>query len=412
MNFSNNKRSLVALLWIVFTDSLGWGLAFSVFAALFFNHQASFLASSVSDTTRHIVYESLLGIYSFFMFFFAPIIGGFSDRYGRKPALNVSMLGLSIGFIASALGCFYNNFAFLIFGRIISGMTAGSLSVAQAAVVDMSTPETKSFYLSAVVFANCLGFSFGPMLGRLFLDSQFAPIGTITFLIGAAMSLTGFFLILFFFKETLELNNTNKKINLLADFANIKTAFCKPILNKYLFSFLCAMLAYCLFFSNLPVFLHRLSLANPVNTGYILSCLVISLSLSTLLGGKYIFERFEKTKVVRNMQLFQLVIYFLIAMCFQNLKLNVLLFAMVSICFGLIYIGLLTAISDVTSKDWQGRVMGVIASISSLTWGIGSFLSGWLDHYSPSAALFFCAALILGSLAVLHRLNFKMRWHK
>lgn len=402
MRLMKNNRSLIALLWVVFTDSLGWGLAFSVFVSLFFSHKSPFLPLDTLDSTRHLVYEALLGLYSFFMFFFAPIIGGLSDRYGRKPALNISMLGLTIGFISSALGCFFSNLLFLIFGRIISGMTAGSLSVAQAAVVDMSTPETKSFYLSAVVLANCLGFSCGPVLGRFFLETSFAPVGTVTFLIGGAMSLAGFFLISMFFKETHTVTNTTNKLNVLTDFANIKIAFCKPALNKHLVSFSCSMLAYTLFFSNLPIFLHRLISASSVTTGYILSFLVICLSLSTLVGGKYLFERLDKVKLVRSMQFTQLLVFLLIPISSQSLGLYVIFFATVSICFGLIYIGLLTVISDVTASDWQGRVMGVVASVSSLTWGIGSLLSGWLDQFSVSSALFCCAALITVSLIVLN----------
>jgi MFS transporter, DHA1 family, tetracycline resistance protein len=410
MNLSKNKQNLTALLWVVFTDSLGWGLAFSVFAELFFNHQSLFISSNISDISRHFIYESLLGLYSFFMFFFAPVIGGLSDRYGRKPALNVSMIGLTIGFIASTLGCLYSSFTCLILGRIISGMTAGSLSVAQAAVVDMSTPKTKSFYLSSVILTNCLGFSFGPIFGHLFTESSFLPIGTMTFLIGTTMSLIGFILILLFFKETHNLEGKKNKLNILGDFSNIKTAFCKPRLNNYLLSFLGCMLAYCLFFSNLPIFLQRQSLTNNAGTGYILSLLVIALSFSILLGGKYILSKFEKVKVVFSMQLVQLGIYLMISLCLGSLGLNVILFAMISICLGLIYIGLITLISDATDADWQGRVMGVVASISSLTWGIGSLLSGWLDHFGSAAPLFFCVILMLGAAIVFNRLNLKVKF--
>jgi DHA1 family tetracycline resistance protein-like MFS transporter len=410
MSSLKSNRSLAALLWVVFTDSLGSGLAFSVFAALLFNHQSDFLSPSVPDSTRHVIYEALLGIYSFTMFFFAPVIGGLSDRFGRKPVLNLSMAGLTLGFFVNVLGCIYSNFTFLILGRVISGITAGSLSVAQAAVIDFSTPTSKSFYLSLIVLANCLGFSFGPVLGHFFMVSQFLPLGAMTFLVGSVMSLIGLLLIMFFFNETHTMSNKKNKLNLLADFANIKAAFVQPILGKYLLAFLCSMLAYCLFFSNLPIFLHNLSLTNSEVTGYILSSLVISLSLSTMLGGKYVFERFEKAKAVCFIQLVQLVIYGLVASCLRTLELNVLLFVMVSICFGLIYIGFLTIISDNTASDWQGRVMGVVASISSLNWGIASILSGWLDHYSASAALICCVLLMAGAVVTMNRVKSKLNY--
>src|SRR3990167_467431 len=121
----HNKKSIISLVWIVFTDSLGWGIAFSVFAALFFNPHSQFLPSIISNNARYMIYELVLAIYSVFMFFFAPIIGGISDHYGRKPGLKISMLGLTLGFILSSCGCYYGRLWILIIGRIISGMTAG-----------------------------------------------------------------------------------------------------------------------------------------------------------------------------------------------------------------------------------------------------------------------------------------------
>ena len=88
-------------MWVVFVDSLGSGLAFSVFALLFFDVQSSFFNIFTSDVARHTAYGALLGIYNFCMFCAAPVIGSLSDRYGRKSVLTLSMVGLIIGFLLS-----------------------------------------------------------------------------------------------------------------------------------------------------------------------------------------------------------------------------------------------------------------------------------------------------------------------
>ena len=100
MNIKN--ISLTSLIWVVFVDSMGWGIAFSVFAAFFLTDNVTILPATVSDASRYMLYEFLLAIYSFFMFFFAPVLGGIADRYGRKPGLKISMLGLTFGFILGA----------------------------------------------------------------------------------------------------------------------------------------------------------------------------------------------------------------------------------------------------------------------------------------------------------------------
>lgn len=393
-------KSIISLLWVVFTDSLGWGIAFSVFAVLFFNEQSTFLSSTMSNTSRYMVYEVLLAIYSIFMFFFAPVIGGISDHYGRKPGLNISMIGLTLGFVLSAVACYVSSLWLLIIGRSIAGITAGSSSVAQAAVVDLSDSKSKAFYLSLLSLSNCLGFSLGPVLGGLFVQSGNLPTGTVTFLIGAGISAVGLLGVMFFFKETYT-PEAGSKLNLLRDFTNIKIAFAKPILKDYLLAFLFSMLAFGLFFSNIPVFLNREFATSNSATGVMLSVQALFFSISLLLGGKYIFNYFDKAKVVIITQVIQLIVYLLISLCIQSYTLNYVLFSCISFFIGPIYLGLLTLISDATDKDWQGRVMGVVASLQSLTWGLGPLLCGGVNNFGAGIASLTCAMFVLTGLVIL-----------
>ena len=295
------KISLGSLIWVVFVDSMGWGIAFSVFAALFLTGKSTILPDTISDASRYMIYESLLAIYSVFMFFFAPVLGGVADRYGRKPGLKISMIGLTFGFLLGTMGCYWGALWLLVAGRIISGITAGSLSIAQAAAVDISTEKNKSFNLSVLMLANCLGFSLGPVLGDLLLNINFAPIGTMTFLIGAAMSTIGFFGIKFFFEETYTPVKTGEKLNrlnLIKDFANIKIAFSKPIVANYLMSLLFSMVAFGLFFSDIPIFIARQFYEYHAMTGTILSTEAIVFSITLMFGGKYLFAFYDKTRII------------------------------------------------------------------------------------------------------------------
>ncbi|MBS0350257.1 MAG: MFS transporter [Proteobacteria bacterium] len=406
------SKSLFSLLLVVLTDSLGWGIAFSVFAGLILNEHSSFLSLTMSHSSRYMLYEGLLAVYSFFMFFFAPVLGGVSDHYGRKPGLQISMAGLTIGFLLSALACYLKNLEILILGRIISGMTAGSLSVAQAAVVDVSTPQTKSAYLSILVLANCLGFSLGPILGGMLERIAVGPTGVTTFLFGAFMSFAGLISILFYFKETYVIDTQGKKLQILKDFSNIKIALLKPVVNYYLFSFLVSMVAYGLFFSNVPVFLHRLFASNSSTIGLVLGGFTFLLSISLLCGAKLIFNFFKEPIVVSATQLIQLVVYLLISLSIHSFVLNCVLFACISLTVALLYIGLLTMISNVTETDWQGRIMGVVASLFALNWGIGPLLAGFLNHYGLGAPFICSALLVAAGFAILRNKVFCNTLHK
>lgn len=400
-----NIASLSSLIWIVFVDSMGWGIAFSVFAALFFNEQSNILASTVSAQSRYMLYEFLLAIYSVFMFFFAPVLGGIADRFGRKPALVISVLGLTLGFILCALGCYWSTIWLLLLGRIISGITAGSLSVAQAAAVDVSTESNKAFNLSLMMFSNALGFSLGPVIGGLFVHSSFAPIGTTTFLIGAVMSIVGFLGIQLFFNETYVPSKQQDKFNIIKDFLNIKIAFGKPILKNYLYSVLFSMIGFGLFFSNIPIFLSRQFDANSTTTGSILSAEAIVFSVALMFGGKFLFAIFKKINVVITTQLLQFLAYALLAFSVKSYVINVVLFTLISASTGIMYIGLLTLISDNAEADWQGRIMGVVAALSSVTWGVGPLLTGAANHFGIGIAFVLSSMLVISALVVLQSLN-------
>lgn len=90
-----------------------------------------------------------------------PILGRASDRLGRKPVLLVSQCGTLVAFLI--LG-FANSLPMLFIGRIIDGLTAGNLSIAQAYISDVTTPEnrTRSFALIGIAFGT--GFLIGPAI--------------------------------------------------------------------------------------------------------------------------------------------------------------------------------------------------------------------------------------------------------
>ena len=101
----------------------------------------------------------LISTYAFCQLIAGPILGRMSDRMGRRPLLLVSQLGTFIGFLILA----YANALWIIFlSRVIDGLTAGNLSLAQAYISDVTKPEerAKSFALIGIAFG--MGFLIGP----------------------------------------------------------------------------------------------------------------------------------------------------------------------------------------------------------------------------------------------------------
>jgi len=93
-----------------------------------------------------------------------PILGRLSDRHGRKPVLMLSQIGTCVGLLLMGLS---NRLEWLFVGRMLDGLTAGNLSIAQAYIADVTLPEhrTKSFALIGIAFG--LGFLVGPAASGL-----------------------------------------------------------------------------------------------------------------------------------------------------------------------------------------------------------------------------------------------------
>src|SRR5262245_42618186 len=142
------KKSLLSIFLIVVVDVLGLTIILPLLP---------FYAESLGATPR--VVGLLVSAYAICQLIAGPPLGHLSDRIGRRPVLLVSQVGTCIGFLILA----HANTLWLVFlARIIDGLTAGNLTVAQAYIADVTDPEnrTKSFGYIGISFG--LGFLVGP----------------------------------------------------------------------------------------------------------------------------------------------------------------------------------------------------------------------------------------------------------
>ncbi|CAN5449942.1 tetracycline resistance MFS efflux pump [soil metagenome] len=98
-----------------------------------------------------------------------PFLGRLSDKYGRKPVLMLSQFGTFVGFIMLGLA---NSLPIIFLSRIIDGATAGNLTIAQAAIADVTPPEGRARAFGVIGIAFGLGFLIGPAI-----SAALAPFG-------------------------------------------------------------------------------------------------------------------------------------------------------------------------------------------------------------------------------------------
>ena len=145
-----NKR-LLNIGLIVLIDMLGFALVVPLLA--FF-----------ADTFGATPFQTglLVASYAAMQMISAPILGRISDRFGRRPVFLISILGTFIGFLI--LG-FANSLWMLFVSRILSGLTAGNISVAQAYIADVTDEKNRARGMGMLGAAFGIGFILGPALG-------------------------------------------------------------------------------------------------------------------------------------------------------------------------------------------------------------------------------------------------------
>jgi DHA1 family tetracycline resistance protein-like MFS transporter len=110
----------------------------------------------------------LLGAsYSMFQFFFAPLWGRLSDRFGRRPILLMSLLGSTISYLVFGYATITRSVILLLFARCFQGAFAANISAAQAYIADVTTPEKRAVGMGLIGAAFGIGFIIGPAVGGL-----------------------------------------------------------------------------------------------------------------------------------------------------------------------------------------------------------------------------------------------------
>jgi MFS transporter, DHA1 family, tetracycline resistance protein len=131
-------------------------------------------------------------VWAAMQFLFAPLLGALSDRFGRRPVILLSCLGLGLDYIVMALA---PTVGWLFVGRIVSGITASSFATSFAYIADVTPPDERAGKFGMLSAAFGIGFILGPavggLLGAIGLRAPFWAAGALS-LVGAAY---GFFVL-------------------------------------------------------------------------------------------------------------------------------------------------------------------------------------------------------------------------
>ncbi|KIO77771.1 MFS transporter [Pedobacter lusitanus] len=211
---ASQKKSAIGFIFItLLIDFTGFGIIIPVLPKLIEQLTGGGLSLAA-------VYGGWLTIsYSIMQFISAPILGGLSDRFGRRPVLLASLFGLGVDYIFLA---FAPTIAWLFVGRIFAGITGASFTTAMAYIADVSTPEKRAQNFGLIGAAFGIGFIVGPVIGGVF--SQFGL--RVPFIISAVLALINWLYGYFILPESLAKENRRsfdwKRANPVGSLLHIK----------------------------------------------------------------------------------------------------------------------------------------------------------------------------------------------
>ena len=150
------KAALVFIFVTVLIDILAFGLIFPVLPHLLMQFVGN-------DMVRAVHWVGVFGVlFAAIQFFCSPVQGALSDRFGRRPVILLSCLGLGVDFIFMAVA---QSLPWLLVGRVVSAMFSASFTTANAYIADVTEPSKRAQAFGMIGAAFGLGFIIGPAIG-------------------------------------------------------------------------------------------------------------------------------------------------------------------------------------------------------------------------------------------------------
>ncbi len=158
---ASRGAAVIFIFVTILLDTLALGIIIPILPKLI----ESFVDNDTANAAR--IFGLFGTAWALMQFFFSPILGALSDRFGRRPVVLLSNFGLSLDYVLMALA---PTLSWLFLGRVISGITTASISTAYAYIADITAPEKRAEVFGKIGVAFGAGFILGPALGGLLGD--------------------------------------------------------------------------------------------------------------------------------------------------------------------------------------------------------------------------------------------------
>ncbi|MBK7171775.1 MAG: TCR/Tet family MFS transporter [Bacteroidales bacterium] len=377
----NNRKPALGFIFItLLLDVIGFGIIIPVIP----KYISHLLGSDLSNAS---IYSGwLMFSFSIMQFIFAPILGGLSDRYGRRPVLLVSLFGFGLNYILLA---FAPSIGWLFLGRILAGICGASFTTASAYVADISSPEKRTQNFGLIGAAFGLGFIIGPVLGGVL--GQYGM--RLPFIVAAGLTFLNWIYGYFVLPESLDKSNRRpfdlKRANPLGALMHLRKY---PVISGMIGSLIFVYIAGFATQSTWTFFTMEAFHWNEAQVGYSLG--LVGLLMAIVQGG---LTRVLNPRLGNINSIYVGLGFYFVGMLLISLAPEawMLYFIMIPLSLGgIANPALQSIISNQVPSNEQGELQGALTSLMSVTSIIGPVLMTGLFSYftTKNAPIYFPGA--------------------
>ncbi len=387
------NKALPLLFITLLIDMIGIGMIIPILPVIFTDPSSpAFLLFGYSAHLQLIIAGLITALAGFMTFVSSPLIGELSDIYGRKKLLSIGVCILALSQLCFGFGVAVKSLALLFVSRAVAGLAGGNISIVQAGIADITTPENRAKNFGLIGAAFGLGFIIGPTLGGYIAYATGNP--AMPFFVAGVLGILNFISVLLFLPETNKhIKEKAHSITLFKAFSNIKTAFLdKEASQVYIASFL-YVIGFAFFTSITGIFLVQKFSLTEAGIGTYFGVIGFWIVITQLVILRVVTKYYNERQILK-VSILAVAIAIALMPFMPTLFMCYLLMPLIAIPQGLTLANMTALVSKSVSPEKQGAALGINGSLQALAQGGVPVLA------SGAATFGFAAPYLLAGLFI------------
>ena len=382
------KKQLIPYGIVILFAYIGFSIPLPILPEMFLDSVRSILPG-VPLSVRMIWLGVIMASFPLGQFLGSPLLGRWSDLYGRKKVILFSLSGSMAGYLVTSYSVHIHSIAGMFVGLVLCGFCEGNVTIAQSVISDITQKSEhrgeKATCFGWINLFISLGFIIGPLMGGLLADPSIVSWFSFAtpFWMAACLTVLGMGVIYFYSRETLAVREKRqcKSIRQMWDLVR------EPSLKWFYLANFFIALGYFSFFRFFPVFLEHLFDFTAAQLSYAMVYDSLAIAAGVIWLVPFLSK---KLHTITSLCLFSFLFALTMIVCLLPTTPYALIITLppLGICLAVVITKGALLISDAVSAQSQGIAMGVLTSVQVSAEMMTGFIGGPLAAYQVTLPLY------------------------